>query len=135
VTGDENIEIFRAGLAGFNRDGADGVVPFLHDDFEAHPFPEWPGPSIYRGHAGFRQLASEWTENFDNYSWQEERAIAVGDDVVVGLVYHQGRIKGTGIAIRQEMGVVWASRGDGKAAKADFFLTWAEALDAAGVSE
>jgi ketosteroid isomerase-like protein len=131
---EENIELFRAGLAGFNSEGADGVLPLLHEDFEARPFPEWPGPSVYRGHDGFRQLASEWTENFDEYSWEEERAIPVGDNVVVGLVYHQARIRGTGVPIRQQMGGVWTVR-DGKVAKADFFLTWEEALEAAGLSE
>jgi hypothetical protein len=128
------IELFRRGMDAWNRDGVSGVLPFFQNDVVAHPFPEWPGEPIYRGHDGFRRLASEWTDQFDHYSWEEERVVDAGDATVVGLVYHRGQIKGTEVPIKQPMGTVWKLVED-KAEEVFFFLTWAEALEAVGLAE
>ena len=130
----ENVELFREGIAAWNREGVSGVLPFFHPDVVAHPFPEWPADEVYRGHEEFRKLASEWTDQFDEYSWEEERVIEPHADVVVGLVYHRARIKGTEVPIKQPMGTVWKLE-NGKGREVHFFLTWREALEAVGLSE
>jgi ketosteroid isomerase-like protein len=130
----ENVELFRRGLAAWNREGVTGVLAVFHDDVVAHPFPEWPGDPVYHGHDGIRELLAEWTEHFDDYSWAEERVVPAGDDLVVALVFHQARIKGTDVPIKQPMGTVWKME-SGKAIEAWFFLTWQEALETVGLSE
>jgi xanthine/CO dehydrogenase XdhC/CoxF family maturation factor len=131
----ENVEVVSAGIEAWNREGVEGILRDFHPDFRGYPFPEWIGDPIYHGIDGMRRLALEWTDQFDDYRWDSERLIDLGDRVVA-LVHHHGRTKGDGIEIRQEMGVVFGDfRADGKVGEAHFFLTWAEALEAAGLSE
>ncbi|MBA2504677.1 MAG: hypothetical protein H0V29_01885, partial [Thermoleophilaceae bacterium] len=67
------------------------------------------------------------------YSWEEKRIVGVGEDTVVGLVYHRARIKGTDIPVAQPMGTIWMLAEDGLGTEVHFFLTWDEALKAAGL--
>ena len=46
-----------------------------------------------------------------------------------------GRIKDSGVPIRQPLGVVYSDFRDGRIGKSRNFLTWRQALDAVGLSE
>ena len=130
----ENVEVVRRGVEAWNRGGIDQILPMFHPNVRAYPFPEWIGPKVYSGHEGFRRLSEEWTENFDEYKWDVERLLDAGDKVVA-LIYHRGRIKDTDMPISQPIGVVWSQFRDGLVGEGRFFLTWAEALEAAGLSD
>ena len=104
--------------------GADSVV---------HPFPEWPGRPVYHGREGWREVIGEWLETFDDISWEIDRLIDDGDQVVA-LVNHRGRIKGAGVPIALPMGAVFSDfREDGSCGTGRFFASWEEALEAAGL--
>ena len=79
-------------------------------------------------------MGGEWTDTFDEVKWETEKLIDVAD-TVVALVTHKGRIKGTGIPISQPVGAVFASFADGMVGEMSFFMTWDEALEAAGLEE
>jgi ketosteroid isomerase-like protein len=111
----ENVEIIRRGVQEWNRRGIEGILPLLHPDIRAYPFPEWVGPKVYSGRAGFRELAREWTENFEDYKWDAER-IFDADDRVVALVYHRGRVRNTSVPISQPIGAIWGEFRDGTTA-------------------
>jgi ketosteroid isomerase-like protein len=129
----ENVEIARALIDAFNREGVAATAPFVARDLEVHPFPEWPGSELYRGLEGFTELADEWTENFNGYAWDVQRVIAAGERVVI-LANHSGRTKDQGVPIHQPVGAVyWLRRG--RVARMAYFLTWGEALEAGGLRE
>jgi ketosteroid isomerase-like protein len=132
----ENVEIVRTAIDAWNRDGdIDALVEVFATDSVIHPFPEWPGPKVYYGRKGMRKLAGEWIENFDEIRWDTDRLIDSADQVIA-LVNHRGRIKGTDIPIAQPLGAVFADfREDRSCGAAHFFMTWEEALEAAGMSE
>jgi ketosteroid isomerase-like protein len=106
---------------------------FYDLDAELHTPPEWLDQSVYRGHDGLREVLRLWTESFDEYHWSQERLIDGDNDVVVGLYFQRGRIKGVDSWIDQPIGCVWRFRGE-LIARLDVFFSWEAAIDAAGVT-
>lgn len=132
----EHVETIRNAIDAWNR-GNDmaALVEVMAADSVVHPFPEWPGAHVYHGREGWRELVTEWLENFDEITWDADRVIADAGKVIA-LVHHRGRIRGTEIPIAQPLGAVFADfREDGSCGMAHFFMSWEEALEAAGVSE
>ncbi len=103
-------------------------------DVLLHPFPEWVEESEYRGHDGVRRLTAVWTDNFDDFAIRVEEVRDLGDRVLI-LGETTGRIKDTGVPIRQPVGALFSDFRDGKIGEARFYLTWQQTLEAAGLSE
>jgi ketosteroid isomerase-like protein len=96
--------------------------------------PEWLDEErLYKGHEGIRRIASQWTENYDEYRLHSEQFIDAGDLVVV-LLFGRGRIKGSAVPIEQEVSYVWGVR-NGKGVHIQVYLSWDQALEAAGLRE
>ena len=93
----ENAERVRDAIAGWNRDGFEGMRYFIHPDAVITPFEEWPDDSVYHGVEGFGKLAGQWTDQFENIVWDIERLEFLGGDEILLLVTHSGRILGTGV--------------------------------------
>jgi ketosteroid isomerase-like protein len=131
---EENLQALRRGIEAWNRDGpSDAAVSLAHPDGVVHAFPEWPDEAVYRGRDGWLRLMEQWTENFDDITWEIEKLID-DDPTVAVLVNHRATVKGTGVPLVQPLGLV-ARFQDKMVLEARFFLTWNEALEAAGLSE
>jgi hypothetical protein len=130
----ENVEIVRGVIEGWNQAGVEGVVGVLSPDWIGHPFPEWPTDTIYCGRDGFAKLAAEWTQTFDEVEWRPEKLID-HVEAVVALTTLKARIRGSGIPISMPVGGVFTSFADGMVGEVRFFMTWAEAIEAAGLPE
>ena len=68
----ENLED-RQGRAStaFNADGVDGILPFIHPDFEATTPPELAAePDTYRGHEGVRRYFDSFYEIMDEIRFE-----------------------------------------------------------------
>jgi ketosteroid isomerase-like protein len=129
----ENVEIIRRAMEAYNSHGVDGLIDFAHPGVTVYPFPEWVEEPIYRGKDGWKALLEEWTENFDDFKWETEQLIDAGEKVVA-LVRLQGHIKGTRVPVSQPVGAVFVGfYDDGTVAEARFFMTFREALEAAGM--
>ena len=129
----QNVELAKRAYALFAAGGSEAAMPCIAPDAVLYPFPEWPGDTVFRGHDGFRALFAEWTANFDGFEMHNQEFRDLGDRVLV-LGETAGRIKGSDVPIRQPLGVVFSFR-DGKIAGFVSFLTWREALEAAGLSD
>jgi ketosteroid isomerase-like protein len=129
-----DVEVVRELNATFNGDpkNADAWLEFYDPAIEFHMPERWPEEPVYYGYDGVRRAAALWSENFDDYRWDEERLIDTGD-CVVGLWHTRGRIKQGGTWIEAPVGSIWHVR-DGKVLRVDTYFTWDEALDAAGLS-
>jgi ketosteroid isomerase-like protein len=130
---EENVEIVRDTLAAFNRGGVEAALDYFDPDIEWLGPPEWLEQRLYKGHDGIRKIAAVWTENFNDYRLDLEKAIDAGDRVIA-LVYQRGRIKGSGNEIEQPIGYDWEVR-DGKGIRVQVYFSWDEALEAAGLEE
>ncbi len=130
----ENVEVSKRAQDAFVAGGIEAVVAFFAPDVVAYPFPEWVEESEYRGHDGLRTLMAVWTDNFDEFEFRAWEFREVGDRVLA-LGEIAGRIKGSGVPIRQPLGFVYDDFRDGLIGEACYFLTWNQALEAVGLSE
>jgi ketosteroid isomerase-like protein len=130
----ENVEVVREAFEAFAAGGVQAALTSFAPDVVLYAFPEWPGPSEYRGHDGMRALMAEWTENFDDFEMEVCEVREVGERVLV-LAETVGRIKGSGVSIRQPFGAIYWDFRNGQIGETRNFLTWREALEAAGLRE
>jgi ketosteroid isomerase-like protein len=138
---EENVEIVRrsfdalqAGLAR-GEPGAGFDLGLLADDFEWILVPEpFEGRSLWRGREDWVEFLRLWTQDFDDFSFQVVRLIDAGRDRVVALMRQSGTGKESRAPVEWDNGVVFELR-DGRIIRATNYLSHAEALEAAGLSE
>jgi len=131
---EESVEVLRRAFDAFASEGAEGMMAFVSPDVVVHPFPEWMEKPVYYGHDGFRELLSGWTEGFEEYTPTVSEFRDAGNGVVVWLGHNTGKIRGANIPIKQPVGGVHRFQ-DGLLVEASYYMTWPEALEAAGLSE
>ena len=78
-----NIQIFQAVIEAFNRDGADGVLPYYTDDAEVYD-PDLP-PGTYRGREAVSRVIEMLVSGFDDVEIKDFRLLPAGDRVVALL--------------------------------------------------
>jgi ketosteroid isomerase-like protein len=126
----ENLEIIRQGFEAFNAEGVEGILPYIHPEFEATTPPNLASePDTYRGHEGVRRWFDSFYEVMEDIRWDahglEEQ---VGEKVVIQFTL-RARGKTTGLDFGQEAVMVWTLR-DGKAIRVELFETVEEAMAA-----
>ena len=122
-----NLEIVERGFEAFNAEGIDGILPFIHPDFEATTPPDLATePDTYRGHEGVRRWFSSFDEVMDEIRW-DARGFR-RDRVLVELTL-RARGRTTGLDFGQEAVMVWQLR-DGKAIRLYLYPTLEQAVAA-----
>jgi ketosteroid isomerase-like protein len=129
----KNVEVVRRTLDAFNRQGVEAALAYFDPEIEWRGPPEWLEAGVYKGHDGIREIASIWTQNFDEFRLDLDKAIDAGDRVVA-LVYQRGRIKRSGDLIEQQIGYDWEVRA-GKGVRVQVYFSWEQVLEAAGLAE
>jgi ketosteroid isomerase-like protein len=125
----ENLENVRRGIEAFNERGVEGIVPLIHDDFEATTPPNLASePDTYRGPDGIRRWFDSFDEVMEEIRWDAHEFHEVGNRVVVEFTL-RARGKTTGLDFGQDAVMVWELRGD-KATRVELFETLDEALAA-----
>jgi ketosteroid isomerase-like protein len=126
----ENLEIVERGIEAFNDRGVEGIIPYIHPEFEATTPPNLASePDTYRGHDGVRRWFDSFYEVMDQIRWDAHSFQQVGERVVVEFTL-RARGKTTGLDFGQEAVMVWSFR-DGKGIRIELFQTLDEALAAA----
>jgi ketosteroid isomerase-like protein len=125
----ENVEATRAGFRTLERDGVEGLLAFIHPDFETTtPAELTVEPATYRGHDGIRRYFESFYEVMDEVRFEPEDFIDAGERVVVP-VRLVARGRDTGIEAEQRLAFVWTLR-DRKALRLETFPTLEAALEA-----
>ena len=133
--------VLQAGLA--RRHGADVDWEAIAADFESEaiatdieliPARELSGPRSYRGRDGIVEFMRTWTEDFDDWSIEDERLIDAPGDRVVALASQTAIGKGSSVPVELRYGMVFELE-DGQVIRIRNYLDPNEALEAAGVSE
>jgi ketosteroid isomerase-like protein len=126
-----NLEIVERGFEAFNAEGVDGILPFIHPEFEATTPPELAAePQTYRGEDGIRRWFTSFEEVMDEIRWDARDFREVDGRVVVEFTL-RARGKTTGLGFGQDAVMVWELR-DGKAIRLSLYPTLEEALAADG---
>jgi ketosteroid isomerase-like protein len=107
--------------------------PFFHDDFETI-VRGWPaGDKTYVGVLAQRSFWKDWLAPWVEFRQELWKTVDLGERVLV-LFHDFGRHRNSTQEIRGETAGIWTVR-DGQVVRAEFFLTPAEALKAAGLQE
>ena len=87
-----------------------------------------------RGLPALFETWREWLEPWERYWTEVEEFVDAGNSRVVVLLRDHGRPRGGGAEVVQSAASVWTVD-DGRIARIDFYLAWAEALKAARLAE
>ena len=131
----ENVEVVQRWWEGFNEDGMPPLA-LCDEEIEIRNPPYFPVPGLFHGHDGVRRWRDQVFDIFDRPRVEAEEIVDVQGDgtTVLMLLRATGTAGYTGIKVDHEWGAVWTIR-DGKLLRAQGYLTRAEALEAAGLSE
>jgi hypothetical protein len=89
--------------------------------------------STYRGREGWSEFWHTFSEAWESITVNVERIEDLGEQVLVLGTFH-GRGHGSGVEVTRE--AAWITTlCDGLFAESRTFVSWAEALEAAGLSE
>jgi len=129
---EDNVELTRRAILGWNDRGVDALVEVLDSEVEWHPPRESMEPGIYRGHDGVRDYFGRLGEVFEARI-ESVDVTSVDDNVVLAVV----RIAGTSAKFG-EIDAEWAwliTMRDGRCVHAATFVDKQEALRAAEVRD
>jgi ketosteroid isomerase-like protein len=129
----QNVDKTTDFIAAYNRRDFDAAVEFFDPEIE------WVLPALQRfdscrGPAEFRRFWEGLDETFEELRLDPQEAVDAGDRVAVRLRYF-GRGKGSGAEIETEMYHQVATFRDGTMVRIEYFTSWPEALEAAGLRE
>lgn len=131
----ENLEIVRQLFDAISRRDAEAVLSLYDPDVQWDASRAGPGAffvGTYHGHDGLRRYFREWNEAWENVDYDVEELIDTSEQVI-SVVTARGRGRASGAAVSYTQYAVWTFR-DGKIARAAWFHTREEALEAAGVA-
>ena len=88
---------------------------------------------LARGHEGVRRSVGRWMGAWVDHRFELRELIDSGDQVLA-VGWQQGRGRGSGVEVSEEIFSVWTLRA-GKIVRQRMFRDRAQALEAAGLSE
>ena len=135
---DQNVETVKRAVAAWNADDLDAFLVEFDADIEWHPSIqqslEGKEAAVFRGHEGARRSWRDFHgETWESVKNRPQEIRDLGDSVLL-LGRMDLTARATGIEFSQELGELVEFR-EGKIARIRDFLTHAEALEAAGLSE
>ncbi len=129
----ENVEILRRAMPESAPANPEDLLSILDEDVEWDYVGAFPEIQTAHGSAEVREFLREWSEAFEDFSFQAEEMVDGGDSVVV-RVRQSGRGKETGAHVESDGWQVFTLR-NGKVVHCRGYDTKAQALEAAGLSE
>ena len=128
----DNVTLIRRACEAFERDGIEGIMPFLHEDVEWRNPEESPIAGVWHGHEGVRAWYAQASDAFGEMRFTPDEFHEVSDDRVVVLL----RFGLTGGASDLEMEVPFAwvvDIRDARATSLRMYSDQQQAREAAGL--
>jgi ketosteroid isomerase-like protein len=129
----ENVQKTRDFIDAYNRRDFDAALEFFD------PEVDWVLPALQRSDSckGREEVKRFWEgldETFEELRLEPQESIDAGDQVAVRLRFY-GRGKGSGAELDTEMYHQVTTFRDGMMVRIEYFTSWPEALEGAGVGE
>jgi ketosteroid isomerase-like protein len=133
---EESVEIVLKAMEAFSAGGIEAALAYADADIVVHPYPEWlEGPEVLHGHDGVRFVTEWWTTQGFSEPRVELEEVRDAGDKVVALYWQSAEAVGSGDRVVQQSGAVCSGFRDGRVSEVSYFLTWKEALEAAGLGD
>jgi ketosteroid isomerase-like protein len=131
---EENVEVFRRGVASFNERDEDAIDDLFTEDFEFIPYlAALVETTTYRGRDGLRQYFENAEAAWETFDVRVDEIRDLGDRVIAFGEIH-GRGRGSGLETEVRLAWVVDFR-EGKMRRLQSYGDPSEALEAAGLSE
>ncbi len=133
---ESNVETFRRALEAFDRSDRDGWLALRHPKADALPSKTFPEADVVRGPEAIWDFYVAVTEPFEGARGTETATEFedLGRNLVLAHYDIEVRGRASGAPVRMEYWVLVTFR-DGKMMRDEWFLTRADALEAAGAEE
>ena len=109
------------------------VYESFHPEIEVHEDPRFPEAGVYRGVEEASRYFANFTESFDEFSFELEELRELSEDRVLALFRLRARGKDSGVEVEEQPGWILTVQ-DGKTRRIDAFLDRADAFAAAGLT-
>jgi ketosteroid isomerase-like protein len=129
----KNLELVEAAFDAYSRGDEPALLELVAADVVITQFPEQVDVRDYHGHEGFRQVMTEWTGSWDDWSIEILGARELGD-LVLATARQRGRGIASGAPMDAEATFVFTVR-EGLIARWQMFSSEEQALDAVGLTE
>jgi hypothetical protein len=129
----ENVERAKRAFDAFTRGDMETALEFIDPSFEVDDRVTPEANPTERGPAALIENAGQVYEAFGEIAWEPREIIDLDDRVLV-RVRITAKGKHTALPIDEDVGHVYTLKGE-MATKLVIYRTWAEALEAAGLSE
>ena len=104
---DDAKDIIERGLRAYNEDGVEGLIEYVHPEFEmTTPSEIAAEPDTYRGHDGIRRYFDSFFEIMDEVRIEPTEILARGDDVLIRFTL-VARGRATGLEADQRAFGIW----------------------------
>ncbi len=132
----ENVEIVRRVFEAATRKppDAEALNRLVHPDHRMTSDYGAMGGDVYVGIGGFRQSLTDFDADWETWQQELDDFLDAGDDAVIVLGHLVARGKSSGAPVQGPWTALVKLRG-GRMASTQFFVSKAEALEAAGLSE
>jgi ketosteroid isomerase-like protein len=127
----ENVDKARAFVSAYNRRDFDAAVEWFDPEVD-WVLPARQRSDSCRGPEGVRRFWAEIDEHFENLQLEPQEWVDAGDLVATRL-RHSGRGRESGLEIDAELYHQVVTFRDGTMVRIEYFGSWDEALEAAGV--
>jgi ketosteroid isomerase-like protein len=131
---EENVEIVRRLLEAWEGGDLAGVLASLDQGLVTNRVHPAPDPQTYHGPEGLLQAGIDWFEGFDELVMTGEEYLETGGDQVIARVHQKAYGEQSGVPVEADFWFVWTLR-NGKVTRLDMYMSKAQALKAAGLSE
>ncbi len=131
---EENVEIVRRATEFFSKGDLDRWAEHWDPEVVVTPPKGWPEGEEPQGIEAWRRQAERLLDSWEEVRVEVDEIRPVGDDQVLVRFRYITRGKETGMCFDTPMAVVLRLRG-GRIVRARYFWEYAEALEAAGLSE
>ena len=124
---ESDVELMRQGLQAFEREGVEGLIRFIHPDFEMTTPPGLAAePDTYRGHDGLRRYFDSFYDVMDDIRFDQQGFEDLVEGRVLVISTLRARGQATGIEVEQQVALVWEVQ-DGLAIRCNVFASAEEA--------
>ena len=128
----ENVEIMRRSYEAYMRGDMEPALAAFDPMVETFDH-DIPDAGEYRGFEGLLRWQADWERSWESWRWEPKEYIDAGERVVAVLHVH-AKGRQSGVDVERLDGAVYTMR-EGRVAKMVEYMSHAEALAAAGLSE
>jgi len=106
-----NVELAREGMHAYNRGDFGAVLDLFSPEIEVYAPPNFMNSGHFHGHEGFMEWIAHWNEAWESFEIHVDDIEPIGDRFVVLEAHQQGRGRGSGVPVEQDVIYVYEMSG------------------------